>query len=248
MHATVLIVALLGLSAVCSGQASSTYSAGCGLGARWEETENGWSGTWTRRGNSNTFDAAWRNSGSTGSSVLTMTMTGNRVHIERRDAASFNNGLQVAYDVVIAADGTVSGPGRILPSGPSFPMSATVVCGGTSTGVVPPPSVTAGAHYRVENLVYGAPDLYLNPRNYHDFIVDFAKCSIRELNQQSDQGLEQIRVSVCRANTRLQFTTVWPNSTLVEYDWVFLDGGKTIAGAYRQGSTFGPSVGGKCNP
>ena len=112
----------------------------------------------------------------------------------------------------------------------------------------PPPPPATGVRYRVENLVYGAPDLYQNPRNYHDFMVDFAKCSIRELNQPSDQGLEQVHVSVCRSKTRLQFTTVTPNSTQVEYDWVFLDGGKTISGAYRQGSTFGPSFGGIYNP
>jgi hypothetical protein len=51
-----------------------------------------------------------------------MTPTGNRVHIERRDAVSFNNGFPVAYDVVIAADGTVSGTGRILPAGALFPI------------------------------------------------------------------------------------------------------------------------------
>ena len=248
MRANVLVLAALGVAILHGGQASRAYSAGCGLGTRWDETENGWSGTWTRRGNSDTFDAVWRNSGSNGSSVLTMTMTGSRVHIERRDAASFNNGLLVAYDVVVAADGTVSGTGRKLPDGASFPIRATVACSGTSTAVVPPPSVATGARYRVETLIYGAPDRYLNPRNYHDFMVDFAQCSIREMNPQSDQGLEQVRVSVCRPNARLQFTTVWPNSTLVEYDWVFLDGGKTISGAYRQGNTFGPSVGGKYNP
>jgi hypothetical protein len=111
----------------------------------------------------------------------------------------------------------------------------------------PPPAKPQGVRYRVENFVYGAPDMYLNPRNYHDFLVDFATCSIREMNQPSDQGLEQVHVSVCRNKTRLQFTTATPNSTPVEYDWVFLDGGKTISGAYRAGSSFGPSVGGIYN-
>jgi len=96
----------------------------------------------------------------------------------------------------------------------------------------------------VENFVFNAPDLYQNPRNYHDFMVDWTACTVRELNKQSEQGQEQIRVLVCRKGSRLTFIASMTNATPVEYDWVFSDGGKTIAGAYRQGGTFGPSVGG----
>ena len=147
MRAYVLVLAAVAVTALHGGQASGGYSSTCGVGVRWDETENGWSGTWTRRGNSDTFDGVWRNSGNTGSSVLTMTATGNKVHIERRDSATFNNGLGVAYDVVIAADGTATGTGRILPAGASFPMRATVTCGGTTTANVPPPaSVTPASN------------------------------------------------------------------------------------------------------
>ena len=145
MRAYVLVLAAVAVTALHGGQASGGYSSSCGVGARWDETENGWSGTWTRRGNSDTFDGVWRNSGNTGSSVLTMTATGNKVHIERRDSASFNAGLGVAYDVVIAADGTATGTGRILPAGASFPMRATVTCGGTTTANAPPAARAAPA-------------------------------------------------------------------------------------------------------
>ena len=101
-----------------------------------------------------------------------------------------------------------------------------------------------GNHYQVENFVYNAPDIYQNPRNYHDFIVNFTSCSVQELNAESQQGLETIHVSVCRNNTRLTFTTSVAGKTTVEYDWILLNGGQTVAGAYRQGATFGPSVGG----
>jgi hypothetical protein len=64
------------------------------------------------------------------------------------------------------------------------------------------------------------------------------------LNAEDLQGQEQYRVLVCRDRSRLTFTTSTPGKTPVEYDWVFGDGGRTISGAYRQGGTFGPSVGG----
>jgi hypothetical protein len=103
-----------------------------------------------------------------------------------------------------------------------------------------------GVRYQVENFVYGGPELYQNPRNLHDFIVDFASCSVWNANSP-----EQVKVSVsyCRDRKRLQFTSSAPGQTVVlKYDWVFLDDGKTISGAYNQGGTFGPSVGGVRNP
>ena len=220
---------------------------GCGLGARWDLVENGWAGTWVRRGRSNTFDASWGKDGAGGSSVITMTLTGSQVRIERRDSAGFG-GAAVSYDATIAADETVSGTGRVASSGAEYAFRARVLCGDTAGTNIQLPAVTFGVRYRVENFVYDAPDVFQNPRNYHDFMIDFTQCSIREMNQESDQGLEQIHVSVCRKQTRLTFTTVTPNSAPVEYDWLFLNDGKTISGAYRHGNTFGPSVGGKYNP
>jgi hypothetical protein len=128
MRANVLVLAALGVTFLHAGQASRAYSAACGLGARWDASENGWTGTWVRRGASNTFDATWRKDNSTGSSVLTMSLTGNRVRIERRDVSSFG-GAYVEYDVTIAADGTVSGTSRVPATGATSPFRGTIHCG-----------------------------------------------------------------------------------------------------------------------
>jgi hypothetical protein len=125
----------------------------------------------------------------------------------------------------------VYGAGSTQPASPPPPASPTTA------------APAGGNHYRVENFVYGAPDIYQNPRNYHDFTVNFTSCSVQEVNAESQQGLETIHVSVCRNNSRLTFTTSTPGKTTVEYDWILLNNGQTVAGAYRQGGTFGPSVG-----
>jgi hypothetical protein len=39
MRANVLVLAALAVTVLHGGQASRAYSAGCGLGAGWEETE-----------------------------------------------------------------------------------------------------------------------------------------------------------------------------------------------------------------
>ncbi len=130
-------------------------------------------------------------------------------------------------------DGTLSWDGAFTLSGG----------GAVSTTAAPP----VGVRYRVENFVAGSPDKYVNPRNYHDFVVDFATCKVRGLNPLAEAGKETIQVAVCRARERLTFTVTQPQTT-VEYDWVFRDNGRTISGAYRQGTTFGPSVGGVVNP
>lgn len=217
-------------------------SLGCGLGAHWDETENGWKGTWTRRGSSGIFDAVWRNGGTTGSSVLTMTLSGNRVHIDRADAASFG-GASVSYDGTISADGKVNGTARPSSTSQSYNFQASIVCGGTGSTTATPTPIT-GVQYRMENLIYGEPDVYTNPRNYHDFMVDFATCTLHELNEENAQGREQIQVAVCRPKRRLTFTTTVDGGNPVQYDWAFHNDGRIAAGVWRQGAGNGPSVGG----
>ena len=118
-------------SGAITSSAGTASAPACGLGARWDASENGWTGTWVRRGTSNTFDATWRKDNSTGSSVLTMSLTGNRVRIERRDVSSFG-GAYLEYDVTIAADGTVSGTSRVPATGTTSPFRATIHCGDTA--------------------------------------------------------------------------------------------------------------------
>ncbi len=73
------------------------------LGRQWIESESGWQGVWTRRDNSNIFDARW---GSI-TAELTITVTGNQVTIARRNSSDGNN---CNYTGTIASDGvTVEG-------------------------------------------------------------------------------------------------------------------------------------------
>jgi len=104
------------------------YTAACGLGVQWDLSESGWTGTWIRRGNTNIFDATWRKSGTTFSSVLTMTQTGSRIQIVRRDAPS-GGGAHVVYDGTIAGDGTVSGTEKVPATGVTMPFNASIRCG-----------------------------------------------------------------------------------------------------------------------
>ena len=78
------------------------------LGTRWEEQEGQWRGVWTRRGNSNTFDARWTMAGEEDvTAVLTIDIQGNFVNIRRRNSSDGNN---CNYTGTISRDGrTVSG-------------------------------------------------------------------------------------------------------------------------------------------
>jgi len=77
------------------------------LGRVWNAQENGYAGTWTRRGNSNVFDAVWVNGSSRVTAVMTMTIQGSDVHIARRQDSYGSN---CDYTGRISADGrSVSG-------------------------------------------------------------------------------------------------------------------------------------------
>jgi hypothetical protein len=96
----------------------------------------------------------------------------------------------------------------------------------------------------VENLIYNSSDRYLNPRNYHDFLVDLTTCTLREHNKEYEERNELIEVSVCRDKSHLTIkTTNTSTEYVVMYDWVFVDNGRIIAGAYHDGGTWGSFVG-----
>jgi hypothetical protein len=100
---------------------------GCGLGVRWNETESGFNGTWTKRWGTNVFDAAWGGI----RAVLTMSLQGNTVSIARRQST---DGVNCDYTGTIAADGvTVTGTYRCPPQYPNpMPWRATIICYDTS--------------------------------------------------------------------------------------------------------------------
>jgi hypothetical protein len=76
-----------------------------GLGISWNERESGWEGIWRRRASSNIFDATW--GGGEVKAVLTISIQGTAVKVERRNSSDGNN---CDYHGTLAADGvTVSG-------------------------------------------------------------------------------------------------------------------------------------------
>lgn len=77
------------------------------LGRQWRETESGWQGVWIRRGNSHVFDARWGSGPGAVAAVLTMSLAGSKVTIQRRRSTDGND---CDYTGTIAADGvTVQG-------------------------------------------------------------------------------------------------------------------------------------------
>ncbi len=82
--------------------ASTVISGACGLGVRWDETEDGWSGQWTRRGMSSVFDSIWVSpTGQRAAAVMSISVAGDQVTI-RRDQAGVGT---CNYTGRIAADG-----------------------------------------------------------------------------------------------------------------------------------------------
>lgn len=99
-----------------------------------------------------------------------------------------------------------------------------------------PPKVT-GKHYAVVNYTG-------DTQNAHDFIVDWKTCKVAEVNQESEHGTEDITVIVCRPGSRLAIKTDFRSTGhSIQYDWVMLDNGATMAGSYRDPATCGPSAG-----
>ena len=112
------------------------------LGTRWDEEEvAGWKGVWTRRGNTNVFDARWERPGSTAATaVLTIELNGNTVRIERRH----DNGQGCTYTGTLAPDGvTVSGKyGCDSAPGP-FDWKATISRGSGGSASTGPASAAS---------------------------------------------------------------------------------------------------------
>ena len=86
----------------------------CGLPSRITMTEGGYNGTWTRRGNTNEYDAVWTRGGRQQvTAVLSVTTQGNRIFIKRLQST---DGQLCEYDGTVSADGTT--------------INGTYACGG----------------------------------------------------------------------------------------------------------------------
>jgi hypothetical protein len=65
------------------------------LGTQWVVNDSGWSGTWTRRGTSNLFDAVWTLGNDRVEAELAVTLQGNHVEIRRTDTKSNDLGTGI---------------------------------------------------------------------------------------------------------------------------------------------------------
>jgi hypothetical protein len=64
------------------------------------------------------------------------------------------------------------------------------------------------------------------------------------MNPDFDSGAEEISILVCKPGRRLVIKTEFKkNGYWAQYDWVPLDNGAALAGAYRDPAGCGPSVG-----
>ncbi len=106
--------------------AGPAIGSACGLGALWKESEEGWTGVWTRRGTSNVFDVRSSKPGMQPLTALqTIDISGNRVSVKR---TSSSDGNTCDLEGTIAQDGIhVSGSYRCRSGGP-YSWSAEIQC------------------------------------------------------------------------------------------------------------------------
>lgn len=97
------------------------------LGRAWRETENGWTGHWTRRGTSNVFDATWTKPGEDSvAAVLEMSLEADgTVKIHRKDTRA-RVAFEIDYTGKIDGTGHVEGSATIRGNGYTFGWSAQV--------------------------------------------------------------------------------------------------------------------------
>ena len=102
------------------------------LGRIWRDATSGWHGVWTRRGNSNTFDATWSRGSAQVTGVLRVTHTGNDVFVERIQSSDNNVCTRTG---TIAADGrTVTGSQQCASHpGQTFSWSAVIERGSSGS-------------------------------------------------------------------------------------------------------------------
>ena len=134
-------------------------------------------------------------------------------------------------------------------SGCTYKSVATPACTGganpgqlytcASNAAAPPPGPP-----KVQGKRYSVVNYTGETQSPHDFVVDWKACKVAELNKESESGTEDISVLVCRPGSRLVIKTDFrATGHWIQYDWIMLDGGATMAGSYRDPTTCGPSAG-----
>jgi hypothetical protein len=217
--------------------------AGGGSGAFGSLSVNadGWTSVWRQRGNSGVWDAVWVNGNQRVTTVMQGTVRGDQIDLRRTTSS---DGAMCSYRGTVAADRrSVSGV-QACPGHGETPWYGQF--GDAGAGPAPLPALAPtepGTVYRVENLAFGEAERGASPQQQREFVVDAARCTVRELNTPTEQGRQQVRVSLCQPNRRLAFSTLVRGEVTAEYDWVFHDGARQAVGAWRDRSGSGPSIG-----
>lgn len=104
----------------------------------FQEEESGWTSVWTRRGNSDVFDASFTGpAGQRGSTVNTVSANANSVTIRR---TSSTDGILCTYEGTIQADGTTVEGSYTCTMGSLRKWRASgMICGAGSGSVATPP-------------------------------------------------------------------------------------------------------------
>lgn len=210
-----------------------------GVGGPLTVNVEGWTSTWRQRGASGTWDAVWERGNDRIVTVMQGSVQRDQVNLRR---ISSSDGALCEYRGVVAADRrSVSGT-QSCPGHPDVAWTGYIGDGGyVGGGGGPPPA--AGSRFRVENLLFNQNERGGNPHSRREFMVDAARCAVRELNSSTDQGRQQVQVTLCQPNRRIAFATMVNGQVTAEYDWVFRDDGRDAVGTWRDGNSFGPSIG-----
>ncbi|MBI5260178.1 MAG: hypothetical protein HY855_27000 [Burkholderiales bacterium] len=199
---------------------------------------DGWEGEWTQRGLLPVWDAVWTKGGERVTASLAGSVRNGRIDL-RRTASS--DGVLCSYSGRVEADGHSITGTQDCPGHGATAFSGSLWGPGFGRGG-PKPAPASGMRYRVENLVYGQAEGATPSRGPREFIVDFARCTVHDANENTAQGWLAVDKVLCQAQRRLNFRTQATDGPAIEYDWLLLEGGQAVSGAWRQGAAFGASL------
>ncbi|MBN2573317.1 MAG: hypothetical protein JXP73_02015 [Deltaproteobacteria bacterium] len=131
-------------------------------------------------------------------------------------------------------------PGSAPAATPPAPAAGPVPLPPSAGWPPPPPPRRPKLRGKRYTVVNHAGD----KQSSHEFVVDWGRCEVAELGPDFERGAEDITVETCRPGRRLIVKTDFrATGHSIHYDWVLLDNGATLAGAYCDRATCGPSIG-----
>jgi hypothetical protein len=122
-------------------------------------------------------------------------------------------------------------------------MYTCVMTSTASTSVQKTPE--AGSN-KISGSVYSVSNYSGEVQSAQEFAVNWKTCKVAVVGKDGAADKSEVTVQTCTTGKRLVVrVTPAGSKSSVKYDWVVLDDGDTLAGAYRDGSISGPSVGKK---